>query len=213
MHLGVYGLKTWDAFYAAGSVSFSHFDNTTTRTILSGGPTETASGAFASHLLGARLETGWRMALGAATVTPFAAVQISKLWQNGYTENSVVAGGAPGVMGLTFAQHTATSLPTFLGAQIESKLDMAGGRVLTPFLRAAWVHEFKPTRSIDAAPTAVPAAAFTVEGPRAASNSAKINAGAQLALNKSSALFASFDGEFSGVSRTYGGTGGIRATW
>jgi hypothetical protein len=43
-HMGAYGVATWGALYAAGVVSYSRFDNWTTRTIRGVGPTETATG-------------------------------------------------------------------------------------------------------------------------------------------------------------------------
>lgn len=44
-----------------------------------------------------------------------SAVQVSEHWQHVYAENSVVAGVAPGVLGLTYSPVAITSLPTDLG--------------------------------------------------------------------------------------------------
>ena len=76
----------------------------------------------------------------------------------------------------------------------------------------SWVHEFKPGRAIDAAFMALPAA-LTVDGPRAASDAARIDAGAELAINPNAWLFASFDGEFSGRSQSYAGKAGAKMSW
>jgi hypothetical protein len=70
-------------------------------------------------------------------------------------------------------------------------------------VRLSWVHEFKPDRAINASLIALPAAAFTVDGP---------HAGAKLALAPNAWLFASFDGEFSSRSQSYAGKGGARVT-
>ena len=56
-------------------------------------------------------------------------------------------------------------------------------------------------------------AAFTVDGPRAASDAARIDAGAKLAINPTARLFASFDGEFSGRSQSYAGKAGAKMSW
>jgi outer membrane autotransporter protein len=72
-HVGAYGVATWGALYAAGVLSYSRFDNDVRRTIAGVGPTETATGRFASDLFGARLEIGRSYALQWANVTPFAA--------------------------------------------------------------------------------------------------------------------------------------------
>jgi uncharacterized protein with beta-barrel porin domain len=59
---------------------------------------------------------------------------------------------------------------------------------LAPYARVSWVHEFKPDRAINASFIALPAAAFTVDGPRAASDAARIDAGAKLAIGPNAAF-------------------------
>jgi len=56
-------------------------------------------------------------------------------------------------------------------------------------------------------------AAFTVDGPRAASDAARIDAGARLAINPNAWVFASFDGEFSRRSQSYAGKAGAKMSW
>jgi uncharacterized protein with beta-barrel porin domain len=51
----------------------------------------------------------------------------------------------------------------------------------------------------------LPAAAFTVDGPRATSDAGRIDAGAKLAIKPNAWVFASFDGEFSSRSQSYAG--------
>ena len=85
--------------------------------------------------------------------------------------------------------------------------------VLSPNARLSWVHEFNPNRTVNPAFIALPGAAFTVDGPRAASAAARIDAGAKLAIRSNAWLFASFDGEFSDRSQSYAGKGGLRVAW
>jgi outer membrane autotransporter protein len=212
-HFGGYGVKTWGALYAAGTLSFSTFRNSETRTIAGIGATETASGSFGSNLLSGRVEAGWKQAWGWFSVTPFAAVQVSQLWQNGFTETNPVPAGAVDPLGLSFGSRSVTSLPTFLGAQFDTRFVFGNGMALSPYARLSWVHEFKPDRAINASFIALPAAAFTVDGPRAASDAARIDAGAKLAVTQNAWLFASFDGEFSSRSQSYAGKGGAKVTW
>ena len=61
--------------------------------------TEQATARFSSDQLFGRLEVGSRQSVGGLAVTPFAAVQFVHLWQPGFTESSVIAGGGPGVLG------------------------------------------------------------------------------------------------------------------
>src|SRR5262245_33958839 len=101
-HFGGYGVKTWGSIYAAGTLSFSTFRNSETRSIVGIGPTETATGSFGSNLLSGRVEVGAKQVFGRFAVTPFAAVQFAELWQNAFTETNPVSAGAEGRLGMTF---------------------------------------------------------------------------------------------------------------
>jgi autotransporter-associated beta strand protein len=212
-HLGGYGVKTWGSLYAAGALSFSTFRNSTARTIAGIGPSQTATTSFGSNLLSGRLEVGAKQTFRGFAVTPFAAVQLAELWQNGFTESNPVPAGGAGPLGLSYGSRTVSSLPTFLGAQLDTRIAFANGMMLSPYARLAWVHEFNPNRAINASFIALPGAAFTVDGPRAASDAARIDAGAKLALAPNAWVFASFDGEFSDRGQSYAGKGGVRIAW
>jgi outer membrane autotransporter protein len=213
VHFGGYAVKTWGSLYAAGALSFSTYRNDTTRSIVGIGPAETATGRFGSNLLSGRVEVGAKQAFGWFTVTPFAAVQFAQLWQNGFTETNPVPAGAADPLGLTFGSINVSSLPTFLGAQLDARYAFANGRVLSPYARLSWVHEFHPDRAVNASFIALPGAAFIVDGPRAASDAMRIDAGAKLGIRPNAWLFASFDGEFSDRSQSYAGKGGVRVAW
>jgi uncharacterized protein with beta-barrel porin domain len=206
-HVGAYAMKTWGAYYVAASLSYARLDNSTTRTIIGIGPTETVSGRFDSDQLSARLEIGWKQAYGRVNVTPFVAVEPSVLWQRGYTESGT------GILGLTVASHTATSLPTFVGVQFDGRYVMPDGAVLAPYSRLSWVHEFEPDRRVSAAFITVPGASFTVNGARAASDAARLDTGAKLMFSGGLALFANFTGEWSDHTHSYAGSGGFRYIW
>jgi len=212
-HVGLHAAKRWGARYASAALTYAHTANDTTRTITGVGPAETATGRFGSDMLAGRMEMGWRHDLGRMAVTPFGAVQYSELWQRGYAEGSTTSTGAPGVLGLSYAAQAIASFPLTLGAQIDARLALINGQVLTPYARLAWVHEFKPDSRIDASFISVPGAAFTVAGARSARDAAQINAGAKLALNATTALTASLNSEVSERSRTIAATGGLMAAW
>jgi len=212
-HLGAYGVARWGAWYATGALTGAAFDNRTSRTIAGVGPTEFATASFKSDLFAGRFEVGHKQAFAGFAITPFAAVQFAELWQRGYTENSVTASGTSGALGLTFQSHQTSSLPTFLGAQFDTHLILANGMLWTPFARASWVHEFEPTRDITATFLMVANSTFTVDGPRAARDPARIDVGSKLAITRNVSLFGTFDGEFSDRSQLYSGNGGLRVVW
>jgi outer membrane autotransporter protein len=212
-HAGAYGVKRFGRFYLSGTTGYARFENETTRHIVGIGPTERAEGNFTSDTLSARLEAGWRQAWGEINVTPFAGLEVVHLRSQSFAENSVVLGGAPGIFGLAYGSHSATSLPSSLGAQIDTRLELVDGTTLYPFARLAWVHEFHPERRIDAALISLPEASFIVEGARAATDAAKVSAGLRLELSKGVGLYTTFEGEFSGHTESYTGAGGIRIIW
>jgi outer membrane autotransporter protein len=211
-HAGAYALKSLGAAYLAATINYARFDNKTERTIAGLGATETANGRFAGDQLGGRVEFGWRRPIDRFIVTPFVAVEPSVLWQQAYTEATTVSGGGSGVLGLSYASHTTTSLPTFLGAQLDTRY-VYGEEVLSPFARLSWVHEFNPVRQIDAAFITLPTPEFTVDGARAARDALRIDTGATLALNGAAALFANFTGEWSDRSSLIAATAGAKIMW
>jgi outer membrane autotransporter protein len=86
------------------------------------------------------------------------------------------------------------------------------GITMLPYTRLSWVHEFNPTRQISPTFVALPDTQFTVDGPRAARDAAKIELGTKFAVMKAKA-FVAFDGEFSDRSQAYAGKAGFNLAW
>ncbi|WP_298885539.1 autotransporter domain-containing protein [uncultured Bradyrhizobium sp.] len=211
-HVGAYAMQRFGATYLSAQIAYSHFGNSTTRTITGIGADEIAKGSFGSDQLGGRFEIGRAFQYGALTVTPFAAIQAAQLWQVAYTETSS-AGAAPGVLGLSYAAHRVSSLPSFLGAKFDGRVDLGNDMIWSPFANAAWVHEFNPTRDVTATLVSMPAPFFTVEGARAASDSGRVELGSRLALNRWSELSGRVTGEFSRAGQSYAGIGSFKVSW
>jgi uncharacterized protein with beta-barrel porin domain len=211
-HVGAYAMQRFGASYLSAQLAYGHFDNTTTRLISGIGPDETAKGSFGSDQLGGRLEVGHTYAFSSVSATPFAAIQAAKLWQPAYTETST-AGGAPGVLALSYAARDVSSTPIFLGAKFDGRFDFGNGMLWTPFVNAAWVHEFEPTRAVTASLTTFALPNFTVEGARAAADAAQVQLGSRLVLNRWWELSGRVTGEFSAAGQSYAGIGSLRASW
>jgi len=209
-HLGIYGVKTWGSYYASAAASYARLDNSTTRNIVGIGPSEVATGKFASDQLSARFELGWKQAFAYYTLTPFVAIEPAALWAHAYSESSTIIGGGSGILGLTFAARTTTSLPTFVGMQVDTRTVFSNGSILTPYARASWVHEFEPNRQVNAAFVNIPAAAFTVDGARVASDAARVDAGVKYALDPMRSLFTNVSGEWSNVGHSVSATAGFK---
>ena len=85
--------------------------------------------------------------------------------------------------------------------------------ILTLRGRAAWAHDFDPDRSIGATFQTLPGASFVVNGAAQASDSALITASAEMKWLNGWSAAATFEGEFSNVTRSYAGKGVVRYTW
>lgn len=211
-HVGLYGVKRLGPVYLTATAEYARFDNETKR-LIDWVVDERAAGDFTSDQFSARLEAGWKRSFGGHHVTPFAGLHVSHLRSEDFTEDSERPLAGPGILGLTFDSHSVTSVTSSLGIQLDTRIALANGQALTPLARVAWVHEFNPDRSVDASLTSSPAAAFTAEGASAASDVAKVIAGLRLDVTESIGLFALFDGEFSGHSESYAGTGVVKISW
>jgi outer membrane autotransporter protein len=212
-HLGVYGMLRRGAWYVSAGLGYGHFDNRTSRMISGVGPSEIATGRFGSDELAGRLEIGRREQFDRFAVTPFTSIEFARLWQQGYSETSTLVGGGAGILGLTYASQTTLSLPTQVGVQLDSQFALANGMVLAPFTRFAWMHEFSQDRQITASFNVAPGVDFTSVGTPAASDLARVIAGAKLMVTQRAWLFASFNGEFAGNTQSYGASGGFKVGW
>lgn len=117
------------------------------------------------------------------------------------------------MLGLSYAARSVNSLPLFVGAQVDTRWVLPDGTLLIPQFRASWVHEFMPAREISASFITLPDASFTVQGARAARDSAKLSGGARYFLSPTAYMFANFDGEFSDRTAGYSGTAGFKSNW
>lgn len=134
------------------------------------------------------------------------------MWQQGFTETSVNAAGA-GILGLNAGSRSVTSLPLFLGTQVDTSWMLPNGTMLAPQVRASWVHEFFPDRQVDASFIMLPDAAFTVQGARAARDAAKLTAEARWFFNPAAFMFASADSEMSNSTTRYSLNAGFKSNW
>jgi uncharacterized protein with beta-barrel porin domain len=79
--------------------------------------------------------------------------------------------------------------------------------------RLAWAHDFNPDRAVAATFQTLPGASFVVNGARQASDSALTTASAEWRWLNGWSAAATFEGEFSSVTRSYAGKGVVRYQW
>ncbi len=206
-HVGLYGVKSFGRVYLAGTAEYAHFENHTDR-IIDFVVDERARGNFDSDSFGGRIEAGWRRSWGRHYVTPFVGMDAYQLDIDGFTENSRNLNGGPGILGLTFASDTLSSVTSSVGLQLDTTYTLANDRWLTPFVRVAWVHEYDPERSAQSFLTSSPAAAFLVDGASAAEDVVRVVTGLRLDLSERIALWGFFEGDFGDRAQSYAGVGG-----
>ncbi len=216
-HVGLYGAYDWSGFYLNAAIAYSRFDGNATRVVTGIGTTETERSSGVSSQLAGRVEFGRPFNIsevtgGQVAVTPFVALQPAQLWTPGMTETSSAQNGGSGVFGLTYHPQATTSLPSFLGAQVDAQTQVSG-RPLNAWVRASWVHEFLTDRSVTAGFQVLPGTSFTVDGARAASDAARIDMGVKYMLGSQTSLFANGNVELSGRGQSLAGTIGLRFMW
>jgi outer membrane autotransporter protein len=204
-HVGLYGVKTFGRIYLAGTAEYAHFENETDRVIDFVVNEQPGASSTATPL-----EVGLKWAGGGT-----GAVTLSRRSTRGRLparqrrlENSHNLNGGADILGLTFASDSTTSVTSSLGLQFDTQYALAYDRVLTPFVRVAWVHEYDPDRSLRSFLTASPLASFAVDGASAAGDVALVDAGLKLDLSERIALFGFFEGQFGDRAQSYAGVGG-----
>jgi uncharacterized protein with beta-barrel porin domain len=203
-HVGLYGVDRFGPLYFAGTVDYAHFDNTENRNTFGLGE----RGMFGSNEWLVRGEAGYKLAVSTANVTPFGGFQVNSLANDSFSEG----GAGSAVYGLTVDNHTVNSGKTFLGVQVDTR-QAVGNLMLIPFARVAWEHEFSTGRDITASFQSLPGSGFTVYGAPAGANLARVDAGVNVNVLTNLALYAEFDGAFSGAGNAYAGRGGLRFIW
>jgi uncharacterized protein with beta-barrel porin domain len=85
--------------------------------------------------------------------------------------------------------------------------------VLTLRGRLAWAHDYNTDRNIGATFQTLPGASFVVNGAAPAHDSVLTTAAAETKWLNGWSAAATFEGEFSGVTRSYAGKGVVRYAW
>jgi outer membrane autotransporter protein len=155
------------------------------------------------------------MVAGTTTLTPFAGIEFAKLWQQAYAETSqVLAGGGPGILGLSYDAKSMLSLPTSLGVQLDSRFAVGNGMVASPFARVAWVHEYEPDRSVTPSFSVAPGFAFTTLSTPAVRDLLRVKLGGNLQVTSQSSLYMVYTSDFaSKIAQSQQISGGYRVVW
>jgi uncharacterized protein with beta-barrel porin domain len=197
--------------YITAAAAYGWQDITTDRIVTVAG-LDRLHAQFNANSYSARIEGGNRYVsswLGGVGVTPYAAAQVIAFDLPSYAET--INGGAS-TFALNYAGKTVTSTRSELGLRTDKSFAV-NDAILTLRGRAAWAHDFNSDRSVAATFQSLPGASFTVSGAAPARDAALTTASAELAWSNGLSLAATFEGEFSDVTRSYAGKGVARYTW
>ena len=206
---GAYLRHVVGSAYITAALAYGWQDVTTDRTVTVAGVDQLRA-QFNANAWSGRVESGYRFVTPwMVGITPYAAGQFTTFDLPAYAE-SVVSGA--GTFALAYNAKNVTASRSELGLRSDKSFAMQDG-IFTLRGRAAWAHDFNPDRSIAATFQALPGASFVVNGAAQAHDTALATGSAEMKWLNGFSLAATFEGEFSNVSRSYAGKGVARYQW
>ncbi len=197
--------------YVQAALAYGWQDVTTNRTVTISG-VDRLQARFNANTYSGRIEGGYRLVapvLGGLAVTPYAAGQFTTLDLPAYAEK--VLSGTPTFV-LAYGSRSVTNTRSELGLRTEKLFVFADG-ILGLRGRVAWAHDFNTDRSVAATFQALPGASFVVNGASQAADAALTTAAVEMSWLSGWSVSATFEGEFSDVTRSYAGKGGVKYQW
>jgi T5SS/PEP-CTERM-associated repeat protein/autotransporter-associated beta strand protein len=199
------------AAYVSAALAYGWQDVTTDRTVTSAGLDQLRA-RFNANAYSGRVESGYRFvtpAFGGLGITPYAAAQFTTFNLPAYAEG-VLSGAS--TFALSYGSQSVTDTRSELGFRADKSFAMQTA-ILTLRGRAAWSHDYNPNSAIAATFQALPGASFVVNGAAQARDAALTTASAEVKWNSRWSTAATFEGEFSNVTRSYAGKGVVRYEW
>jgi autotransporter-associated beta strand protein len=196
------------AAYISAAAAYGWQDVTTDRTVTVAG-LDRLHAQFNANAFSGRVETGYRFVTPWIGITPYAAGQFTTFSLPAYAEQALVGSG---VFALNYAAKDVTASRTELGLRTDRSFAMQNA-ILTLRGRLAWAHDFNTDRNIAAVFQTLPGASFVVNGAAQAHDAALTTASVEAKWLNGWSAAATFEGEFSSVTRSYAGKGVVRYTW
>jgi uncharacterized protein with beta-barrel porin domain len=199
------------AAYVSGALAYGWQDVTTDRTVTIAG-VDRLHAEFNANAFSGRAEAGYRYVvpwIGGVGITPYVAGQFTTFDLPAYAE-SVLSGA--NTFALAYAAKSVTDSRSELGLRTDKSYAVNAG-ILTLRGCFAWAHDYNPDRTIGATFQTLPGASFVVNGAAQAHDAALTTASAEMKWTNGWSAVATFEGEFSDVTRSYAGKGVVRYAW
>jgi uncharacterized protein with beta-barrel porin domain len=208
---GAYVRHTNGPTYVSAALAYGWQDITTNRTVTVSG-TDQLRAEFNANAWSGRLEGGYRFVTpwtGGVGITPYAAAQFVTFDLPAYAESAL---SGTSTFALAYNAKDVTDTRSELGIRTDKSWAMTDG-ILTLLGRLAWAHDYDPNRSIASTFQSLPGASFVVNGAAQASDSALVTTSVEKKWLNGWSAAATFEGEFSDVTRSYAGKGVMRYAW
>ena len=208
---GAFVRHTVGPAYVSAALAYGWQDVTTDRTVTIAG-SDLLRANFNANTFSGRVEGGYRFVapwIGGVGITPYAAGQFTTIDLPAYAEQAIAGANT---FALTYTSKSVTDTRSELGIRTDKSYPMQNG-IFTLRGRAAWAHDFNPDRNIAATFQTLPGASFVVNGAAQASDAALVTGSAEMKWLNGFSLAATFEGEFSNVTRSYAGKGVVRYAW
>ncbi|MHB8270635.1 autotransporter-associated beta strand repeat-containing protein [Bradyrhizobium sp.] len=208
---GAFVRHTVGPAYISAALAYGWQDVTTDRTVTVAG-SDLLRANFNANTFSGRVEGGYRFVapwIGGVGITPYAGGQFTTIDLPAYAEQAIAAANT---FALSYASKSVTDTRSELGIRTDKSYAMQNG-IFTLRGRAAWAHDFNPDRNIAATFQTLPGASFVVNGAAHASDAALVTGSAEMKWLNGFSLAATFEGEFSSVTRSYAGKGVVRYAW
>ena len=205
---GAFVRHTVGPAYVTAAAVYGWQDVTTDRTVTVAG-VDRLRAEFNANAWSGRVEGGYRFITPWMGITPYAAGQFTTYQLPAYAEQVLSGSNA---FALNYAARDVTAGRSELGVRLDRSFAMQNA-ILTLRGRAAWAHNFNTDRSVTALFQTMPGATFLVSGAAQAPNTALTTASAEMKWLNGWSAAATFEGEFSDITRSYAGKGVVRYSW
>jgi hypothetical protein len=197
--------------YISAALAYGWQDVTTNRMVTIAGLDQLRA-EFNANAYSGRVEGGYRFVTpwtGGIGIAPYAAGQFTTFELPAYAESAL---SGANTFALAYGSKSVTDPRSELGIRTDKSFAMQDA-ILTLRGRAAWAHDFNADRNIAATFQTLPGASFVVNGAAQAHDSALTTASAEMKWINGWSAAATFEGEFSNVTRSYAGKGVVRYAW
>ncbi|MEN6617392.1 MAG: autotransporter outer membrane beta-barrel domain-containing protein, partial [Syntrophorhabdus sp.] len=195
----LYGMYKAGSYYLNGIAAYAFNEHRTTRDIAFDTVARSASANYDGQIISGYIEGGYKITTPYVDIIPLAAIQVSHLTRNGFSEDGA------GTLDLTADKETIASYIGSIGARITRTYRTKSGSV-TPEFRIRWDHEFSNDGYIlNASLAGNPGRAFQAVSDRPDTDSVAAGLGLAWQITKNASAHMSYEGYFSKSATQHGG--------